>query len=126
MQTQTVPTNIDERRIDTRYLSEDKFSVKILFSSDDPKSLGKTFPCSLVDVSKNGVQITAAEPLTVKSVLDLSITLVDSHREYFVTGNIKWCKASAGISYTVGIALKNRSGTATDLENWKTLIKNIK
>lgn len=126
MEAQTAVTNTQQRQIDTRYLADDTFQVKILFSSDDPKALGKTFPCSLQNISKSGIQITSELPLTVKSVLDLSISLRDSNQEFFVTGNINWCKPSTGISHTISIQLKNRSGTPTDLNNWKILLKNLK
>lgn len=119
-------TNTAERRQDTRHLVDDNFAIKILFTSDNPKLLGKTFICSAVDVSKSGVQINSEQPIAIKSVLDLSITIKDSKREYLLTGNVKWCKPTTGISHSIGIQLKTRAGTVTDLDEWKTLIKHIK
>jgi len=115
-----------ERRQDPRYLSDDNFQIKILFSSDDPRSLGKTFNCSMIDVSKGGVKILSALPLAEKSVLDLSISIKDSTKEFLVTGDVKWCKPTLGSAFSVGIQLKNRAGTPTDLDDWKNLIKNLK
>ncbi|MDH5516421.1 MAG: PilZ domain-containing protein [Gammaproteobacteria bacterium] len=115
----------DNRR-DPRYLVDDNFQVKILFTSDNPKALGKIFTCAAVDVSKNGLQITSSDPLAVKSVLDLSIRIKDSDRTYTLTGNVKWCKPTIGIAHTVGIQLKQRHGTPTDLTDWKKLIKHLK
>ena len=126
MEANTVTAGIQEKRRDPRYLADESFQVKILFSSDDPKVLGKTFSCALIDVSKGGLQITTPQPLVVKSVLDLSILIKDSKREFMVTGNVKWCKPTTGISHSVGIQLKNRAGTATDLNDWKLLLKNLK
>ncbi len=126
MEASTVEANIQERRQDPRIPVNEDFQVKILFSSDDPRMLGKTFTCSAIDVSKNGVQVTSEQPLAVKSVLDLSIKINGSEKEFLVTGDVKWCKAGAGISHAVGIQLKKRSGTPTDLANWKSLVKNMK
>jgi len=126
MEVSTAEVNTQERRQDPRILVNDDFQVKILFSSDDPKMLGKTFSCSAIDVSKNGVQVTSEQPLAVKSVLDLSIKVNGSDSEYLVTGDVKWCKPGTGISHAVGIQLKKRSGTPTDLANWKSLVKNLK
>jgi Tfp pilus assembly protein PilZ len=126
MEAAIMATNTAERRQDARYLVDDNFEIKILFTSDNPKVLGKTFTCSAVDVSKNGLQINSEQPIAIKSVLDLSITIKDSNREYLVTGNVKWCKPTTGISHAIGIQLKTRAGTTTDLDDWKTLIKHIK
>ena len=126
MEASTLEANIRERRQDQRFLVNDDFQVKILFSSDDPRMLGKTFTCSTVDVSKSGVQVNSEQPLAVKSVLDLSIKVNGSDKEYLVTGDVKWCKPSAGISHAVGIQLKKRSGTPTDLADWKSLVKHFK
>lgn len=122
----TMAAETAERRQDVRYLVDDNFEVKILFTSDNPKVLGKRFSCSAVDISKTGLQINSEQPLAIKSVLDLSITVKDSNREYLVTGNVKWCKSTTGISHAIGIQLKTRSGTNTDLDAWKTLVKHIK
>lgn len=126
MEAATTATETAERRQDIRHLVGNNFEVKILFTSDNPKVLGKKFTCSAVDVSKSGLQINTEQPLAVKSVLDLSITVKDSDREYLVTGDVKWCKPTTGISHAIGIQLKSRSGTSTDLDAWKTLVKRIK
>lgn len=126
MQAQMTSTGFEEKRQDTRHLVNDDFEVQILFSSDNPRILGKKFACATVDVSKSGIQITSLQPIAIKSVLDLSITVVGSNREYLVTGDVKWCKPTTGITHAVGIQLKSRAGTPTDLDDWKKLIKHFK
>jgi len=126
MDAATLEANINERRVDPRYLVNEQFQVKILFSSDDPRVLGKTFSCSAIDVSKSGVQVSSEQPIAVKSVLDLSIKINGSEKEYLVTGDVKWCRPGTGITHNVGIQLKKRSGTPTDLTDWKSLVKHIK
>lgn len=122
---QTV-TDFQIDRDDPRHLVNIHFQIKILFSSDNPRMLGRKFSCSTIDISKSGIQIKSLQPLAVNSVLDLSIMLDGSTREFLVTGNVKWCKHSTGVSHAVGIQLKSRSGTPTDLDDWKKLIKHIK
>ncbi|MDH5392814.1 MAG: PilZ domain-containing protein [Gammaproteobacteria bacterium] len=126
MDVSTLAIDTADKRRDPRFLVDENFQVKILFSSDNPKALGQTFTCAAVDVSKNGLQITCRDPLAIKSVLDLSITIKDSARSYSLTGNVKWCKPTIGIAHTVGIQLRHRAGTATDLADWKKLIKQLK
>lgn len=126
MDVSTLEANIQDRRLDPRYLVNDQFQVKILFSSDDPRMLGKTFSCSAVDISKSGVQVSSEQALAVKSVLDLSIKVNGSNKEYLVTGDVKWCRSGTGITHHVGIQLKKRAGTPTDLADWKSLVKHIK
>lgn len=126
MEITNTATETTERRLDERHLVDDNFVVKIIFTSDNPKVLGKKFTCSAVDISKSGLQITSEQPLAIKSVLDLSIVVKDSGQEYLVTGDVKWCKPTTGISHAIGIQLKSRSGTNTDLNAWKSLVKQIK
>ena len=114
------------KREDPRYLLTEDFQVKILFTSDNPRMLGRTFSCSAIDVSKNGIHFKSLQPLVINSVLDLSVTINDSDREFLVTGDVKWCKHSTSLMHSVGIQLKSRAGTPTDLEEWKNLIKHIK
>lgn len=119
--------SVSDRRKDPRFLVDDNFIVKVLFSSDNPKALGKSFDCSTIDVSKTGLQITSAEPFIVNSVVDLSVAVKDSDKEFQLTGNVQWCKASTGgVAHRVGIKLKARAGTPTDLDRWKQLVKRLK
>ena len=126
MDVNTLEANIEDRRGDPRYLVNEQFQVKILFSSDEPRMLGKTFSCSAIDVSKSGVQVSSEQPIMIKSVLDLSIKVNGSDKEYLVTGDVKWCRPGQGITHNVGIQLKKRAGTPTDLDDWKSLVKHIK
>lgn len=119
--------DIIERRRDTRFLVDDSFQVKVLFSSDEPRMLGKKFQCSPIDVSKGGLQLTSQDAIIVNSVLDLSITVAGSDKEFLLTGDVKWCRQNkSSFHYAVGIQLKTRAGTPTDLDEWKRLIKHIK
>lgn len=119
--------SISDRRKDPRFLVDDNFQVKVLFSSDNPKALGRSFDCSTIDVSKSGLQINSHEPFIVNSVLDLSVSVKDSEKEFLLTGNVQWCKPSnGGIAHRVGIKLKARAGNPTDLDRWKQLIKHLK
>lgn len=126
MTAENLALNNFEKRRDHRFLVEDNFQIKILFSSDNPKALGKTFSCAAINVSKNGIQISSRDPLAVKSVLDIRIDIKDSEHSYTLTGNVKWCKPKIGLSHTIGIQLKQRHGTPTDLTEWKKLIKLMK
>lgn len=124
MQAEMLATDVQFNREEPLYRVN--FKIKVLFSSDNPRVLGRTFLCSGIEVSKNRIQINSLTPLAINSVLDLSITLEDSARKYLVTGDVKSCKYGTGVSYAIGIQLKSRSGTTTDLDNWKRLIKHLK
>ena len=124
MQAEMLATDVQFNREEPLYSVN--FNIKVLFSSDNPRVLGRTFSCSGIEVFKNRIQINSLTPLAINSVLDLSITLEDSARKYLVTGDVKSCKYGTGVSYAIDIQLKSRSGTATDLDNWKRLIKHLK
>ena len=126
MQAEMLATDFQLKREEAIHLVNINFKIKVLFSSDNPRVLGRTFSCSAIDVTKSGIQINSLLPLAINSVLDLSVTMEDSGHEYMVTGDVKWCKFGTGVSYKIGIQLKSRPGTATDLDNWKRLIKHLK
>lgn len=119
--------NVNDRRKDPRILCDDNFQVKVLFSSDDPKMLGKTYDCSTIDVSKSGLQLTSNEAVIVNSVLDLAVSVKGNDKEFLLTGDVKWCRKGTEVTaFKVGISLKPRAGTPTDLDDWKKLIKKLK
>ena len=101
-------------------MANNNTQVKVLFSSDDPGVLGMRFNCSSFDITSSSINITSNKQIMINSVLDLCVTLEGSNEEYHLTGDVKWCKQNTEKSnYGVGIQLKNRVGTPTDLNNWK-------
>jgi len=114
----------EDRRESTRYEIKEVLDMKIVFSSENPNLLGKKLAGSTVDVSASGLRIELSQQIKIDSVLDVWVTLKDSKKKYFLTGNVRWCKkiATDGI-FQIGVVLRERSDTVTDLENWKSVFK---
>lgn len=124
---QTANINSDQNTQHAEFLSDAHFNVKILFSSDEPAKLGKQYAFSTADTSKNEIYINSKETVVINSVLDLCITDNHSKDKFFVTADVKKCKANSSSSdYTIKLQLKNRTHTHTDLDKWLQLIKIIK
>ena len=117
-------SEIDERRTEERYEQKQVLSVKVVFSSENPGLLGKTLDGSTVDVSPSGLRILLNHPVQMDSVLDVWVNLVDNNKKYFLTGNVRWChEAEEGGLYQVGLVLRERSDTVTDLASWQAWFK---
>jgi len=114
----------EDRRERTRFEIKEVLDMKIVFSSENPNLLGKRLAGSTVDVSASGLRIELSQQIKIDSVLDVWVTLKDSKKKYFLTGNVRWCKeiATDGI-FQVGVVLRERSDTVTDFENWKSVFK---
>lgn len=116
--------NVRERRADARYHRSDSISVKIVFSSENPGLLGKSLDGATVDISASGMRIEVSRPIVLDSVLDIWVKLKEDNRQFFLTGNIRWCAETdtSGV-YQAGLVLRERSDTITDLASWRDLFK---
>lgn len=114
----------NERRGAERYELKKALDLKIAFSSENPNLLGKTLCGSTLDVSASGLRIELNQQIKIDSVLDVWVTLKDSSKKYFLTGNVRWCNAmDAGNYYQIGVVLRERSDTETDLAAWRLAFK---
>lgn len=114
----------EERRGASRYLLKEALELKIVFSSENPNLLGKKICGSTLDVSSSGLRIEIDQEVKLDSVLDVWVTLKDDHKKYFLTGNVRWCNATeVNGYYQVGVVLRERSDTVTDLDSWQAEFK---
>ena len=116
--------NFKERRGAKRQQVKEALNLKIVFSSENPGLLGKTINGSTLDISSTGLRIEMNQQIKIDSVLDVWVTLKDSHKKYFLTGNVRWCsETSVGGLYQIGVVLRERSDTVTDLDSWHDMFK---
>ncbi|VAW69162.1 hypothetical protein MNBD_GAMMA09-3243 [hydrothermal vent metagenome] len=115
---------IEERRGARRQQVKEALNLKIVFSSENPGLLGKTINGSTLDISSTGLRIEMNQEIKIDSVLDVWVTLKDSHKKYFLTGNVRWCsETSSSGFYQIGVVLRERSDTVTDLDSWRDVFK---
>ncbi len=116
--------NIEERRSDPRFEYKDQLSLKIVFSSENPSLLGKNIDGSTLDISASGLRIELNHPIKIDSVLDVWVSLKNLNKKFFLTGNVRWVNETAkpGI-YQIGLVLRERTDTVTDLSSWKATLK---
>ncbi len=114
----------DERRIDKRVAQTAAFSLKIIFTSDNPALLGKNLYGSTIDTSASGLKLALQSELPVNSTIDVVITLKGNPKQYFLSGKVRWCrKTDEGTNYHVGIALQDLLNTETDYKAWQEALK---
>ena len=118
-----MPAN-QERRADERITQTEAFSLKIIFTSENPSFLGKSLYGSTIDISASGLRLSLQSELPVDSTIDVVVTLKGSPKQYFLSGKVRWCKKSddAG-NYQVGIALQDLLNTDTDYAEWRAARK---
>ncbi len=115
---------LEERRSAQRYQLQEAMELKIVFSSENPNLLGKKLCGSTVDVSATGLRLELNQQIKIDSVLDVWVTLKDNNKRYFLTGNVRWCtEMEVGGFYQIGVILRERSDTVTDLQSWHTVFK---
>jgi len=113
-----------ERRSDERFEHKDQLSLKIVFSSENPSLLGKNVDGSTLDISASGLRIELNQSIKIDSVLDVWVSLKNLNKKFFLTGNVRWVNETAkpGI-YQIGLVLRERTDTVTDLSSWKATLK---
>ena len=116
--------NYEERRAHPRFEASDDISLKIVFSSENPGLLGRTLDSSALDVSAGGLRISLNHAIKLDSVLDVWVTLKSQKRKFFLTGNVRWCNESdkPGV-YQIGLILRERTDTVSDLRSWQETMK---
>jgi hypothetical protein len=115
---------IEERRADKRFEQKEEISLKIVFSSENPGLLGKNLSGETLDVSASGLRISLPFAIKLDSVLDVWVRKHKANKKYFLTGNVRWChEDSDGSGYLIGLVLRERTDTITDLASWKDSFK---
>jgi hypothetical protein len=118
-----MPDN-QERRADKRIPQTEAFSLKIIFTSENPGLLGKNLYGSTIDISASGLRLALQSELPVDSTIDVVATLKGSPKQYFLSGKVRWCKkADDNGNYHVGIALQDLINTETDYKAWREALK---
>lgn len=118
-----MPEN-QERRTDKRIIRTEAFSLKIIFTSENPGLLGKSLYGSTIDISASGLRLALQKQLPVDSTIDVVVILKGSPKQYFLSGKVRWCKkADDKNNYHVGVALQDLINTETDYEAWRTALK---
>lgn len=119
-----MPEN-QERRTDKRIIRTEAFSLKIIFTSENPGLLGKSLYGSTIDISASGLRLALQKQLPVDSTIDVVVILKGSPKQYFLSGKVRWCKkADDKNNYHVGVALQDLINTETDYKAWRTALKN--
>ncbi len=112
------------RRESPRISLKEALNMKIVFSSENPNLLGKTLCGSTIDVSASGLRIELNQQIKIDSVLDVWVTLKENQKKYFLTGNVRWCRTlETGEYFQIGVVLRERSDTVTDLDSWQATFK---
>jgi hypothetical protein len=113
--------NFEERRVARRSEQSLAVRLKIVFTSDNPRQLGRILDGSTVDVSASGLRLSMPQALSVDSTIDINVTLDRDFREYFLSAKVRWCKQMDDLSYQVGAELQDLLDTPTDYRAWKMM-----
>lgn len=112
---------IVEKRISKRFIPTEDVEIKVLFSSENPAFLGKTFPAKSIDISKEGFCLETCRKLVKNSVLDMVINFKEQNRKYVLTGNVRWIKEmDKPDKFRAGIVLRERTDEDCDLNKWRS------
>lgn len=112
-----------EKNIDD-FLSMGDVEIKVLFSSDNPVLLGKTFQSSMHQITREKLHLEVCRRLVLNSVLDLSVVLKKNGKNFKLTGNVRSCSPIDSDRYKVGIVLRERLDEPSDFKEWNKGFKN--
>ncbi|MGB9669831.1 MAG: PilZ domain-containing protein [Halothiobacillaceae bacterium] len=104
-------SNIERRQ----QLRRAYFDTLFVSTLDEPKV---TFPCQTLDISAQGLRLSADHPLAVGRPVQLWLRLASEPGTFLLRGQIRWCEPS-GTGYRLGVAIEAESGDGRD---WKALL----
>jgi hypothetical protein len=107
-----------ERRRHRRLLREERLFVQIASVGSEPEATERTFPCSTLDVSAEGLRLLLDRPLEIGCSIELWVEVTGRQGKYFLAGQVRWV-TSTPEGHLAGIALAPRSGD--DLMAWRAL-----
>ncbi len=113
-----------EQQQGMQYPLRQAHEMQIVFSSEHPELLGRKLASDALKVSPGDLRIQLNQRLKLDSVLDVWVTLKDTDKKYFLTGNVRWINDGENANtYETGIVLRERSDTDTDLSSWQLVFE---
>jgi hypothetical protein len=106
-----------ERRRFRRSLREERLFVQITKGADEQLK-DRTFPCSTLDVSAEGLRLLVDRPLQAGAPIELWVEVTGREGKYFLSGEVRWVRETDA-GHLAGIALSPRNGD--DLMAWRAL-----
>jgi len=79
-----------ERRAHRRIATEEKAVITVLSSPGNPKLKSKSVSCSTRELSAGGLRLWARRPISVGSVLELSVEFTDPEAVFKHAGKVMW------------------------------------
>jgi|TARA_B110000196_G_C20504004_1_gene368082 hypothetical protein len=101
----------DDNRRDIRRASSERLFAQVVQSNDNDL-VGTTLSCEAIDISANGLKISADRTLSVGCVLDLWVDDSRKPGKFFLSSDVRWSEKNE-----FGVQLHN--GSATDIEAWR-------
>lgn len=101
----------DDNRRDTRRASSERLFAQVV-QSNDIDLVGTTLSCEAIDISANGLKITADRTLPVDCVLDLWVDDSRKPGKFSLSIDVRWSGENE-----FGVQLHN--GSATDIDAWR-------
>ena len=94
--------------------------VRVFECIDDPKLVGETFACNVIDFSRSGVRLESTHALVPDTQLNITLGIGKPISRFQLRGEILWTDISENVCY-LGILLSEDG--ATDYESWATYIE---
>jgi hypothetical protein len=110
-----------ERRRHKRLACGEATKVRVLSSTQDLSTEGKTMASDADDISAGGLCLRVDRPMPVGRGLDLWIRLEGRSGTFMLSGMVKWVTEDPRGGYQVGIQLLEEP--TEDLQSWSELLQ---
>jgi len=121
--TRTKQASVDDMRMHPRLESDDRLFTQVVLATDAPELIGKTLPCTAINMSVGGIQFKTAQAVPVGTLLDLWVDIASRPGKFFLAGEVRWSRPTGEMDengaelHFVGVQLK--AGAATDILDWR-------
>ncbi|MEE4297798.1 MAG: hypothetical protein V2J24_00020 [Pseudomonadales bacterium] len=97
----------------------EKLFVQVILCDREPELVGRTFSCRTTRASGSHVEFTSDRSLPIGALVDLWVDVAACTGKFFLSGRVRWTRASDDARHVVGIELQD--GAATDFDAWRDL-----
>lgn len=100
-------------------LCREKLFVQVILCDREPELVGSTFSCRTTRAGSSHVEFLSDRSLPIGALVDLWVDVATCPGKFFLSGRVRWTRASDDDGSVVGIELQD--GAATDFDAWRDL-----
>lgn len=112
----------EQRRKHLRLPIQSTTFIELMSARAGSSEPGRVLTCKSLNVSRGGVQVSLAEPLTVGAILHIGIDLPGAKDTLYLAGEVRWCLPNNNEHHPWIAGFQVLNANDSDIDRWIALI----